>query len=355
MGEILIKNGRVWDGFAFSRQDVLLADGRVQAMAPELPAASGFVFDAAGSIVSPGLVDAHMHIRVRPGEKYGTPAELSCFPFGVTAAADADRIRGDPAVLESMLLKNVVFATVRIRENCPDFAPAEEALARFGDRVVGIKVYYDTTMDRLSGTGPLEEICRFAKDRGLRVMVHCANSPVPMAYILDVLRPGDILTHAFHGGVHTAMEDGFAAMRRAKGRGVVIDAGFAAHVHTDFTVFGSAVKSGVLPDVISTDLTRFSAFFRGGRYGMTMCMSMALHFGMEEADIFRAVTSAPAAALGKAGQWGEMKVGGPADLAVLRFGDEGFCLTDKAGNRAESKKGYRCLLTVTDGQIVYKD
>lgn len=29
-------------------------------------------------------------------------------------------------------------------------------------------------------------------------------------------------------------------------------------------------------------------------------------------------------------------------------------LTDKAGNRLCDTKGYRCVLTVSDGQIVYK-
>lgn len=35
--------------------------------------------------------------------------------------------------------------------------------------------------------------------------------------------------------------------------------------------------------------------------------------------------------------------------------DEGFDLTDKAGNHIVSEKGYRCVLTVTDGEVVYKD
>ena len=44
-----------------------------------------------------------------------------------------------------------------------------------------------------------------------------------------------------------------------------------------------------------------------------------------------------------------------ADIAVLDYSDEETSLTDKSGNSIESKKGYRCLLTVSDGQIVYKD
>jgi type I restriction enzyme M protein len=53
------------------------------------------------------------------------------------------------------------------------------------------------------------------------------------------------------------------------------------------------------PDTISTDITCFSAYKRGGRYGMTMCMNMAKNVGISEGDIFKAVTSNPAKVLGK--------------------------------------------------------
>jgi dihydroorotase len=175
-----------------------------------------------------------------------------------------------------------------------------------------------------------------------------------MSEILGVLGKGDILTHAYHGGVHTAAEDDFVSIKAAKARGVIIDAGFAGHVHTDFAIFQRAIEAGALPDTISTDITKFSAYTRGGRYGMTMCMSMARHIGMSEEDIFRSVTSCPAKVLGKSNEWGALRVGGNADICVLDYTDEGYSLTDKQGNHIESDVGYRCVLTVADGQTVYK-
>ena len=133
-----------------------------------------------------------------------------------------------------------------------------------------------------------------------------------------------------------------------------MDAGFAGHIHTDFGVFRQAIQQGVLPDTISTDITLASAYKRGGRYGMTMCMSMARTAGLQEADIVRAVTSGAAKALGKEQEWGYLAVGRIADIAVFDYTHEGFDLTDKAGNRLWDTKGYRCVLTVSDGQIVYK-
>ena len=354
MGKILIKNGRVWDGERFFLADVLTNGEIVENIATDITDDAAYIYDASGKIVSAGLVDAHVHMLIEPSDVYGIQAEMSCFPFGVTAAADAGRVIGEPKVFDSLMLKNVVFVSTNIRNNHIDFTELEVAIERFKDRVVGVKVYFDAKVSDVTDITPLKEICYFAQTRGLRVMVHCSNSPTELKDIFDTLNEGDILTHAFHGGVNNASEDNFASMIAAKKKGIIIDSGFAGNVHTDFEVFRKAIEVGVLPDSISTDITKFSAYIRGGRYGMTMCMSLAKHLGMCEEDIFRAVTLNPAKALGKEKEWGKLSVGLKADIAVLDYTEEGFSLTDNAGNHIESTKGYRCVLTISNGQIIYK-
>lgn len=354
MARILIKNGRVWNGYSFFFADILTDGELISKIEPTITDEADHIYDATNKIVSAGLVDTHVHMRVHPSDKFAIQAEMSCFPFGVTAAADAGRTRGDMEILNSFMLKNVIFVNAHIHNNQTDFEHLEEALARFGDKAVGIKVYFDTTVSEVTDITPLGQICSFSKRRGLRVMVHCSNSPTAMSEILNTLNEGDILTHAFHGGSNNAEEDNFASMKETQRRGVIIDTGFAGNVHTDFAIFEKAVKAGVIPDTISTDITKFSAYTRGGRYGITMCMSIARHIGMTEEDIFRSVTSTPARVLGKSDQWGSLAPGRKADIAVFDYTDEGFSLTDKAGHHIESKSGYRCLLTVADGQIIYK-
>ena len=353
MAKILIKNGRIWDGTRFLRADVLTEGALIAAIGENLTASDALVYDAAGKTVSAGFVDVHTHMWGVSTDKFGIQAEISCLPFGVTVAADASGEQGDRALLDRFLLKTAVFVKSSIRGNRADFEKTQGRMTAFGSRVVGIKVYFDTTMTEASDATPLREICDFAHEKGLRVMVHCSHSPIPMAEILEVLGTGDILTHAFHGGENNAAEDGFESMRRAQRRGVVIDAGLAGHVHTDFSVLRRAVACGVLPDTVSTDITRYSAFQRGGRYGMTMCMSIARHLGMPEEALFAAVTKNAAKALGKENEWGMLRVGGHADIAVLSENGTGFDLTDKAGNRIASDAGYQCELTVLNGQVVY--
>lgn len=87
---------------------------------------------------------------------------------------------------------------------------------------------------------------------------------------------------------------------------------------------------------------------------MTMCMSMARTVGMTEENIFRAVTSTAARAIGIENEAGYLKEGKCADIAVFEYDNEGFSLCDKQGNLLESKQGYRCLLTVVNGEILYR-
>ena len=354
MAKILIKNGRVWDGFKFFCADILTNEKVIEKIEPNISDEATYVYDAKGKIVSAGLVDSHVHILGFEPDMYGINVEMSSLPFGVTAVADAGGAHANREIAESYQVKNVTFVTANIKNDKADFTVTEKKMALYGERVIGVKVYFDATSPQVRSIKPLQEICAYAKERGLKVMVHCSHSPSKMSDILNTLSAGDILTHAYHGGENNASEDNFEAIMVAKKRGIIIDSGFAGHIHTDFSVFKKAVENGALPDTISTDITRASAYKRGGRYGMTMCMSMAKHMGMSETDIFSAVTANPAKALGKSDEWGYMQVGRIADIAVLDYTDEGFDLTDKAGNHIESDVGYRCVLTVSDGVVVYK-
>jgi len=349
---ILIENGRIWNGEHFQNADILSEKGIITAIGSNLVAEKSYVYDAAGKLVVPGLVDCHMHFAGISRPDYAITPEV-CFAFGVTAAADAGSSLGSFEELERMAVKNVIFAESVIREDQLDETATCRNVARYGSKCVGIKLFYDVTSPKIRTIQPLRQACALARKLGLKVMVHCNHSPTSMLHIVETLAPGDVLSHVFHGGDHHCLEENYAAFCLAREKGVVMDAAFAGHVHTDFSVLRKAFADGWYPDTISTDLTKTSAYKRGGRYGLAMAMSMARTAGMAEEDILRAVTTAPAKALGQS--WGRLQVGGVADIAVLDYTDEPFSLTDKAGNTLESPMGYRCKLTVADGIVVYRD
>lgn len=368
MSSFCITGGRIWDGSRFMEGNLFWDDGgRIQvlgdvaspgkaepltetgALGKAAPRAD-YVFDAAGALVCPGLVDVHTHFKGISTDLYGMQAEMACFPFGVTAAADCGAEFGSRKELDNMMVKNVVFAAVPIRNNTADLTAAEENVQKFGDKTIGLKVYFD---HEVADTAPLKQVCQYARRLGLKVMVHCSDqSSVSMADTLNVLSKGDILTHMYHGGPCCGAVDDFSSLQKARERGIILDTGCAGYVHTDFAVLKKAVEQGVLPDTISSDITKLSAYVRGGRYGLTLCMSMFKTLGVPEEKILRAVTLDAAAALGQ--NWGHLSVGGPADITVLRYGNQPYSLTDREGNTMEDRKGYECVLTVSGGQIVYR-
>ena len=354
MASLLIRGGKLFDGECFSDSDILVTDGTVEQIAPDIDTPVKTVFDATGMTVLPGLVDGHMHIAGFSMDKWGAPAQAACWPFGITAAAECGTIKGTPESLDALGVHTAVYLAVGTKNNEAILDRAEKMLQLFGDRVVGIKVCYDNVGDEtLTSVRPLEQICEFAHSRGLRVHVHTTNTPIPMAELLGTLGRGDIATHVYHGSALNVAKDDFACVFDAKRRGVIIDTGFAGGFHVNFRIFTDAVAAGAQPDTISTDQVKPFMYSLGGRYGLPQCMSMARIMGMAEEDVFRGVTSAPADALGR--PWGRLKVGSSADIAVLSWENEPFHLTDRAGNTLKSDRGYRCKLTLSQGNVVYKD
>jgi dihydroorotase len=83
MDELVIRGGRVIDATGERRADVLVRDGVVAAVEPEIEDASpaADVLDATGCVVAPGLVDLHAHLR-QPGHEEAETVET-----GARAAA----------------------------------------------------------------------------------------------------------------------------------------------------------------------------------------------------------------------------------------------------------------------------
>lgn len=68
---LLIKNGRVMDPKSGLDQvcDVLVEDGKIVKIAPQISEKGAEVINATGLVVAPGLVDIHVHFR-EPGQTH---------------------------------------------------------------------------------------------------------------------------------------------------------------------------------------------------------------------------------------------------------------------------------------------
>jgi dihydroorotase len=73
---IVIKNGRVIDPASNTDRvaDVLIVEGRIAGVGPDLSSPQAEVFDATGMIVAPGFIDMHVHLR-EPGFEHAETIE----------------------------------------------------------------------------------------------------------------------------------------------------------------------------------------------------------------------------------------------------------------------------------------
>src|SRR5438445_352919 len=89
--ELLVRGGRVVDPSQnlFENLDIAIAGGKIVRVAAGIPEAEARqVIDARGKIVTPGLIDVHVHVYdgVAP---LGIPADSNCVAKGVTTVVDA--------------------------------------------------------------------------------------------------------------------------------------------------------------------------------------------------------------------------------------------------------------------------
>jgi dihydroorotase len=176
-----------------------------------------------------------------------------------------------------------------------------------------------------------------------------------MSQILDLLRPGDVLTHCYTGfpnnaGVGTnIVQDGklLPAALAAKQRGVMFDVGHGGGSF-DFTVAEVAIPGGCSPDTISSDIHVFSGNSPGIPYlPNVMSKFMALGFSLEQ--VVSMATAAPAKIINRAAKIGTLQIGAPGDVAVMDVVEGPVTFVDTRNNKRDGKVLLKPLHTVVNG------
>jgi dihydroorotase len=351
---------------------VAVVDGRIAAVEPDLSAATAArVMDVAGFLVTPGLIDLHTHVYAGVSF-FGIEPDGVFPPTGVTTAVDA----GTAGWITFPGLKRYVIEPARTHLRAYVHLCATGLIWRKGELVnleyaqvdecvrcvmenpdvaLGVKVRLarlavGSETDLLDLLGLALEA---AEQCGKPLMVHITGFDHPLPFLLDRLRPGDVITHCFTGGDFTALDEWgqvLPAVWEARERGLLFD---VAHGwgSCSFDVARAALSQGFLPDVISTDLHTLS--LPRPVHDLPTTLSKFLHLGMSLEEVFERATIAPARIIGEAEVRGHLRPGAVADVAVWALREGEFPFVDSFGQQVLGQHKLECVLAVRAGEVWY--
>ncbi len=370
--DLLIKAGEVVDPSQGLRavRDVGIRWGRVVAVESDVPReAATHVIDARGKLVVPGLVDLHAHVFPQ-GSAIGLPAdELTPYTATTTYVSAGDAGANNFSAFKHFVAgqaRSRLFAFVHISSiglagfpvgealnlDYADVDAAARTVAENREIVLGIKVRESKNVVGANGLEPLRR-ARLAAERagnGARIMCHIGDAPGDLGALLDLLRPGDILTHAYSGAGNNVVQDGrvLPAALEAKRRGVIIDVGHGGGSF-DYTVAAPAIEQGLLPDTISSDIHAVSGNTPGKPY-LPWVMSKFLNLGFSLDEVVAMATVNPARVIDRVDKLGTLQPGAPADVSILELVEEPVTFVDTRRHERAGTRWLKPVQTVRAGR-----
>jgi dihydroorotase len=377
--DLVIKGGDVLDPSQSLRgkRDIGIRWGAIEAIENEIPAArASKTIDATGKLVTPGLIDLHSHVYPY-GSAIGIPAdELAQFQCTTTMVSAGDAGVNNLAALRRYIVaqsRTRLYAFVHIANNGLSAFPIAElynidnaqveacamALAENQDFLLGVKVRMSENVIYKHGLEPLKRGIQACEMCGwqARMMVHIGGVETGqlMSDILNLLRPGDVLTHAYSGAPNNAgaftniVQDGklLPAALAAKQRGVIFDVGHGGGSF-DFTVAEVAIPGGCTPDTISSDIHVFSGNSPGMPY-LPNVMSKFMLLGFTLEQVVAMATIAPAKIINKAPKIGTLQIGAPGDVAIMELVEGPVSFVDTRNNKRDGKAILKPVQTVING------
>lgn len=377
--DLLIRNANVLDpsqGLSGMR-DIGIRFGLIETIEPTIaPDRAQRVMDAGGRLVTPGLIDLHCH-TFPYGSAIGIPAdELVAHQCTTTVVSAGDAGANNFAAYRRFIVpaaRTRQFAFVHIAvaglAGFPipelfniDYALPEAAartVAENADMVLGVKVRMSENVIAQHGLEPLRRAIKACELSGVPAKVMChiggvANREL-MSQILDLFRPGDVLTHCYSGAPNNAgmgtniVQDGklLPAALAAKRRGVIFDIGHGGGSF-DYTIAEAAIAQGCLPDTISSDVHVVSGNTPGMPY-LPWVMSKMIGLGFSLPEVISMTTTAPARVIARIPKHGTLQRGAPADLSIMELVEGPVAFVDTRNNQRQGKLHLRPIGTVVAG------
>jgi len=345
--DVLIRGGRVVDPSQGlnGQYDVGIRNGRIAEVAQVIdPEGWREVIEAGGRIVTPGLIDLHAHV-FEGVSHYGINADKYCLSRGSTTILDPGSagaqtfpgfrkyvIEVQSTRIRTFLNISATGMITNLRGELEDLEHANvnraiQTIEQHRDLILGVKVRAGRGQSGPNDLIAVERALEAAEAFGLPIMMHITSTVTPIDELLGMLRPGDLLTHSFRrSGTPESANDGILTsegiLRTSAGealeRGVLFDLGHG-QASFSFDTMEMAMRQGVLPSTISSDVHAYNIGEEGPVYDLATIISKFLYLGLSLEEAVRRTTATPAAAIRWDVQIGTLRVGAEGDVAIFEM------------------------------------
>jgi len=362
--DLIIKGGRVIDPSVRldAIRDVAISGGRIAAIETTIAGDAGDTIDARGKLVVPGLLDIHTHC----GRFTQGPGLV--LQDGVTGWIDAgsqgaDHIGDTIAVARSSPQHGRVLINIGRAGILPDgdtmdlknadVAAARDAIAKNRDFIVGVKARLSQDVAGENDFEVLRRTQEVATSFSLPVMIHMGQTITPIPKLFALLKRGDIVTHMFAPPPNSIIDDSghiLPEVLAARRRGVWFDVGNGQKGHMRWDTIAAIMKAGFWPDTFSTDWNTNA--HETGVIDLPNCMSKLFGYGMTLDQAIARATVNAARIFPLFNDRGTLKVGAPADVAVLELQKGNFDFLDNYNNKITGHQRLSPSTTVLGGKRV---
>ena len=375
MYDILIKGGRVIDPAQNidGTMDIAINGDKIAAVDKDISPQEGQqVIDAKGRIVTPGLIDMHVHV-FDSIMKIAVEPDIAGVKHAVTTVVDG----GSAGEKTFAAFPKYILPAAQTKVFCflhlcsfglipePELdgwdevnldAMAETIEANKGI-IKGVKLRLVGKLVASAGIEVVKTAKKIARQFGLPIMIHIGDmdKQVPATLTpecLSVMESGDILTHVYSGNQGNVLRpDGtiLPELKAARERGVIMETA-NGRSNFSFAVARKCLAEGILPTIISTDLTHRST--NGPTYNLPFTMAKFMALGLDLKQTVAMTTVNPACAIHEEGKIGSLKPGMAADVSILELQSGAWTLLDTLGEAVKADKLLMPITAIKDGKVI---
>lgn len=378
--DTLLKGGHVIDvaNGVNQQMDIAVHEGKIARLDRNISRSEAKeTVNVSGFYVTPGLIDLHIccyytRLDLTPS----VIADHHCLPSGVTTCCDggtagAESFADFKRIIDRSKMRILSFLNIaapgaeanRAEQDPSQFKVqlAVDTARKYPNLIVGFKTghYGGTFSDTRLPWASVDAAVEAGRLTKLPVLADFTPMPAQgkfsarsyREFLLDKMRPGDIVTHCLADRYAYLTEDGKLNpdVTKAKARGIKFDLGHAAGSFSLRRVV-PAIKLGFIPDSISADLFSDTPFTVG--INLTNVMSKFLCLGVPLEDVIRRTTVNPAQMINRP-ELGKLSVGSTADMAVLEMAKGKFAYLGSGGGKIEGNRRLQCVMTMFGGKILY--